>query len=175
MPKNTMLQLSNSSTIRYAQLFDIDKTVEVFCNRGTSGIDGCTSTAIGAANGSKKQTILIAGDIGFLYDSNALWNNYIPNDFKIILLNNGGGGIFRILPGHDETPVFNTFFETSHCLTAEQLAKMYGFEYAIASSEETLKKQLKHFYDLEKPSILEVFTPTKVNNEYLLDYFKHLT
>ena len=169
-----MLQLGNSSTIRYAQLFDIDKSIEIFCNRGTSGIDGCTSTAIGAAVGSENQTVFITGDIGFLYDSNALWNNYIPKNFKIILINNGGGGIFRILPGHDETPVFNTFFETSHCLTAEHLAKMYNMDYQIASSEETLKSKLNDFYDLQNPTILEVFTPTKINNEYLLDYFRHL-
>lgn len=174
LPKNSILQLSNSSTIRYAQLFDIDKSIEIFCNRGTSGIDGCTSTAIGAAVANKKQTIFITGDIGFLYDSNALWNNYIPKNFKIILLNNGGGGIFRILPGHDETPVFNTFFETSHCLTAEHLSKMYNLNYQIASSVETLKLQLENFYLIDKPAILEVFTPTKINNEYLLDYFNHL-
>ncbi len=174
LPKNTMLQLGNSSTIRYAQLFDIDKSIEIFCNRGTSGIDGCTSTAIGAAVANKKQTVFITGDISFLYDSNALWNNYIPKNFKIILLNNGGGGIFRILPGHDETTVFNTFFETSHCLTAEHLAKMYNFDYQIASSVENIEIQLKDFYSIDKPAILEVFTPTKINNEYLLDYFNHL-
>jgi 2-succinyl-5-enolpyruvyl-6-hydroxy-3-cyclohexene-1-carboxylate synthase len=174
LPKNSMLQLGNSSTIRYAQLFDIDKSIDIFCNRGTSGIDGCTSTAIGAAVVSDKQTIFITGDIGFLYDSNALWNTYIPKNFKIILINNGGGGIFRILPGHDETPVFNTFFETSHCLTAEHLAKMYNFEYHIASSVESLEKQLQDFYKNEQPAILEVFTPTKINDSYLLDYFNNL-
>lgn len=174
LPKKSMLQLGNSSTIRYAQLFDIDNSIEIFCNRGTSGIDGCTSTAIGAAVATENKTVFITGDVGFLYDSNALWNNYIPKNFKIILINNGGGGIFRILPGHDETPVFNTFFETSHCLTAEHLAKMYSIDYLIASSEETLKSKLKNFYELQKPAILEVFTPTKINNEYLLDYFKHL-
>ena len=174
LPKNSMLQLGNSSTVRYAQLFEIEKSIAIFCNRGTSGIDGCTSTAIGAAVASERQTIFITGDVSFLYDSNALWNNYIPKNFKIIIVNNGGGGIFRILPGHDETPVFNTFFETSHCLTAEHLAKMYNFDYSIASSVETLELQLKNFYSIDKPAILEVFTPTKSNDLYLLDYFKHL-
>ena len=174
LPHYSMLQLGNSSTIRYAQLFDIHPTIEIFCNRGTSGIDGCTSTAIGAAVAKEKQTIFITGDVGFLYDSNALWNNYIPTNFKIIVINNGGGGIFRILPGHNETPVFNTFFETSHCLTAEHLAKMYSIEYMIASSEINLKSNLEQFYKKTNPVILEVFTPTKINNEYLLDYFKHL-
>ena len=175
LPKNSMLHLSNSSAIRYAQLFDINNSITVFCNRGTSGIDGSTSTAIGAAVVHNKQTILIAGDIGFLYDSNALWNEYVPKNFKIILINNGGGGIFRILPGHEETPVFNKFFETSHCLTAEHLAKMYGFEYSVASDEASLETSLNALYaQNEKPSILEVFTPTRENDKILLQYFKEL-
>ncbi|MFZ4105482.1 2-succinyl-5-enolpyruvyl-6-hydroxy-3-cyclohexene-1-carboxylic-acid synthase [Flavobacterium sp.] len=175
LPKNSQLQISNSSPIRYAQLFDIEKSIEVFSNRGTSGIDGSTSTAIGAAVGSLKPTIFITGDIGFLYDSNALWNNYIPKNFKIILINNGGGGIFRILPGHDETPVFNTFFETSHCLTAELLAKMHGLNYLTASTEITLEISLiALFSDDEKPTILEVFTPTLENDKVLLQYFNEL-
>ena len=174
-PIDIQLQISNSSAIRYTQLFNIDKSIEVFCNRGTSGIDGSTSTAIGAAIGSQKPTVLITGDIGFLYDSNALWNNYIPKNFKIILINNGGGGIFRILPGHEENETFNTYFETSHCLTAEHLAKMYLFDYATASDEASLKKGLSNLYKQnDKPMILEVFTPTRENDKLLLNYFKAL-
>lgn len=175
LPKNSMLQIGNSSAIRYAQLIDIDKSISVFCNRGTSGIDGSTSTAIGACVGSGKNTILITGDVSFLYDSNALWNNYIPKNFKIIVVNNGGGGIFRILPGHAETPVFNTFFETSHCLTAEHLAKMYRLNYFTASDETSLEKSLQEFYQSGQPAILEVFTPTRDNDKILLQYFKELT
>jgi len=175
LKSKSQLQISNSSPIRYTQLISINPTIEVFCNRGTSGIDGSTSTAIGAAVASEKPTVLITGDIGFLYDSNALWNNYIPKNFKIILMNNGGGGIFRILPGHDETPVFNTFFETSHCLTAEHLTKMYGFDYLIASDETSLEHHLDAmFAQNEKPVLLEVFTPTLENDKVLLQYFKEL-
>ena len=175
LPTAIQLQISNSSAIRYAQLFDIHKSIEIFCNRGTSGIDGSTSTAIGAAVGSKKPTVLITGDVGFLYDSNALWNNYIPQDFKIILINNGGGGIFRILPGHEETDTFNTYFETSHCLTAEHLAKMYQLDYLIASDIDSLHMGLsKLFTQNDRPTILEVFTPTRQNDKLLKDYFKAL-
>jgi 2-succinyl-5-enolpyruvyl-6-hydroxy-3-cyclohexene-1-carboxylate synthase len=118
---------------------------------------------------------LITGDISFFYDSNGLWNNYIPKNFKIILINNGGGGIFRILPGHDETPVFNTFFETSHCLTAEKLASMYNFDYAIASDEPSLEAGIEQLYaNNNKPFILEVFTPTRENDKVLLQFFKEL-
>jgi 2-succinyl-5-enolpyruvyl-6-hydroxy-3-cyclohexene-1-carboxylate synthase len=175
LPKNSQLQISNSSAIRYAQLIDIDPSIEVFCNRGTSGIDGSTSTAIGAAVANGKPTVFMGGDIGFFYDSNALWNNYIPKDFKIILINNGGGGIFRILPGHNETPVFNTFFETSHHLTAEHLAKMFGLAYSKATDAASLDEAIATlFQQNEKPQLLEIFTPTVENDKILLQYFREL-
>lgn len=175
LPKNSQLQISNSSAIRYAQLIDIDPSIEVFCNRGTSGIDGSTSTAIGAAVANGKPTVFMGGDIGFFYDSNALWNNFIPKDFKIILINNGGGGIFRILPGHNETPVFNTFFETSHHLTAEHLAKMHGLAYSKATEAASLDEAIATlFQQNEQPQLLEIFTPTVENDKILLQYFREL-
>jgi 2-succinyl-5-enolpyruvyl-6-hydroxy-3-cyclohexene-1-carboxylate synthase len=175
LPRNCQLHISNSAAIRYAQLFDIDSSIEVFCNRGTSGIDGSTSTAIGAAVGKAKPTLLITGDVSFFYDSNALWNNYIPKDFKIIIVNNGGGGIFRILPGHQENETFNTYFETSHSLTAEHLAKMYGFDYFSARDEQSLKESQQEFYaQKNKPCILEIFTPEKDNDKILKGYFAAL-
>lgn len=174
LPINIQLQISNSSPIRYAQLFSINNNIEVFCNRGTSGIDGSTSTAIGAAVVNCKPTYFITGDISFFYDSNALWNNYIPKKFKIILINNGGGGIFRILPGHQENETFNTYFETSHKLTAEHLAKMYGLEYLSVNNESQIHQYWDDFSNNEKPIILEVFTPEKENSRILLDYFKNL-
>ena len=95
-------------------------------------------------------------------------------NFKIILVNNGGGGIFRILPGHQETETFNTYFETSHCLTAEHLAKMYQFQYETASTIKSLDVSLDIVLKSQKPIILEVFTTTNVNNLLLIDYFKNL-
>ncbi|MFN2262537.1 MAG: thiamine pyrophosphate-dependent enzyme, partial [Psychroflexus sp.] len=92
-----------------------------FANRGTSGIDGSTSTAIGYAVASGEPTTLVTGDLSFFYDSNALWNNYIPKNFKIILLNNSGGGIFRILPGNKTAEYFENYFETTHNLKANHL------------------------------------------------------
>ncbi len=175
LPENIQLQVSNSSPIRYLQLVALPKTIEVFSNRGTSGIDGSTSTAIGAALANKKPTIFVTGDISFLYDSNALWNNYIPKHFKIILINNSGGGIFRILPGHEETETFNTFFETAHQLTAEHLAKMYAFEYTSVQNEAELHAVWDSFISNDnRPSILEIFTPEKTNDIVLLDYFNNL-
>lgn len=172
IPMNIQLQLSNSTTIRYAQLFNLDTSLKVFCNRGTSGIDGCISTAIGAAQSSHHPTVLITGDIGFFYDSNALWNNYIPNDFKIIVINNKGGGIFRILPDAKKAKHFDTFFETKHNYTAEHICSMFGFKYSFANDELSLNIELNSLFEIsEKPRLLEIFTPSNVNDKILLDYF----
>lgn len=175
IPDHTVLQLSNSSTVRYAQLFDINKTLQVFCNRGTSGIDGSTSTALGCAVVNHNRTTLVTGDLSFIYDSNGLWNNHIPKSFRVIIINNQGGGIFRILPGHKNTENFDTFFETKHNLTAEHLSKMYGFEYEAVSEETSLEQALKSFYKMsDRPKILEIFTPRTVNDALLLEYFDFL-
>ena len=174
IPNNSQLQFSNSAIIRYAQLFSIKDSVNVFCNRGTSGIDGSTSTAIGAAITSKKQTIFITGDLSFFYDSNALWNKNIPTNFRIILINNSGGGIFKIIPGPSSTNAKH-YFETPHCLTAEHLCKMFGFEYQKAFSTETVSEELKGFYEIsDRPKILEIFTPSGENDIILKDYFKYI-
>lgn len=175
IPNHYILQSGNSSTIRYTQLFKIDKTIEVFCNRGTSGIDGSTSTAIGCAVANEKPTLFITGDLSFLYDSNALWNNYIPKNFRIIIVNNRGGGIFRILPGHKNTENFDTYFETNHDLTAAHLCEMYGFKYESASDENTLKSALETLYvEDNQPKLLEIFTPKQINDEVLLNYFEFI-
>ena len=172
MPNNYMLQSSNSSTIRYLQLFDLNPTLTVFCNRGTSGIDGSTSTAVGAALISEKPTVFITGDLSFFYDSNALWNNYIPSNFRIIIINNRGGGIFRILPGNKDSENFSTFVETNHLLTAEPIANLFDLEYVSANSEKELELKLKSFYKQSlRPKILEVFTPSSENDRILLSYF----
>jgi 2-succinyl-5-enolpyruvyl-6-hydroxy-3-cyclohexene-1-carboxylate synthase len=175
IPDGSSLQLGNSSTVRYVQLFDLRKTIKVFCNRGTSGIDGSTSTAVGAASVLSEQTVFITGDLSFFYDSNGLWNNYIKNNFRIIVINNRGGGIFRILPGHKDTDEFDTFFETRHNLSAKHLSDMFEFEYASASNDTELAEALKTFYtNNSKPKLLEIFTPPRLNDTILLNYFKDL-
>lgn len=168
------LQLANSSVIRYTQLFDIDHRINVFCNRGTSGIDGSMSTAVGAACVVKKPTVFITGDISFFYDSNALWNNYLPCSFRIIVINNGGGGIFRFIPGPVETGALD-LFETPHNLSAKHLCKMHTIDYQKASDNQSLNNELKTFYEAsERPKLLEIFTPRLKNDMVLKSYFKSL-
>ncbi len=174
LPNTVLLQSGNSSVIRYLQLFKMNPNIHTFCNRGTSGIDGSTSTAVGASVVNKKQTVLITGDISFFYDSNALWNNYIKSNFRIILINNAGGGIFRIIPGPSASES-SDYFETTHSMDAHNLSDMYGFEYSCARSEMQLSNCLTHFYDeSKKPKILEIFTPKDTNDYILKEYFKYL-
>ncbi|CAM1348616.1 2-succinyl-5-enolpyruvyl-6-hydroxy-3-cyclohexene-1-carboxylic-acid synthase [Tenacibaculum ascidiaceicola] len=174
IPDNSQVQISNSSIIRYSQLFDVNSTLQVFCNRGTSGIDGSTSTAVGAAFASKNQTVFITGDLSFFYDSNALWNTNIPKNFRIIILNNAGGGIFRYIPGPLTTNA-TKYFETPHGLNAEYLSKMYGFEYVQVKDLKSLQTSLTSFYsESNQPKIMEVFTPKEINDVVLKNYFKNL-
>lgn len=174
IPDNAQLQLSNSSIVRYAQLFDVNDSLTVFCNRGTSGIDGSTSTAIGAAVASEQQTVLITGDLSFFYDANALWNSYIPNSFRIVIINNSGGGIFRIIPGPKTTNALD-YFETPHQLTAKHLCKMHQFEYCAAASIAEVSNCLDDFYaSSERPKLLEIFTDGEVNESVLKEYFNFL-
>ncbi|WP_417886593.1 2-succinyl-5-enolpyruvyl-6-hydroxy-3-cyclohexene-1-carboxylic-acid synthase [Zunongwangia sp.] len=175
VPKNTILQLANSSTIRYSQLFSWDPSLKIFCNRGTSGIDGSISTSVGTAIANRAPVLMLTGDLSFFYDSNALWNKYIPANYRIIVINNSGGGIFRILPGNKDNENFDTYFETIHDLKAEHLAKMYNFEYETAASETEISSVLSTFFSAsERPKILEIFTPRKVNDEVLLNYFSFM-
>src|SRR6185312_11839904 len=99
IPQNSDVHLDNSSPVRYANLFETDSKngIHYYCNRGVSGIDGITSTALGSAYATDKMTTLVTGDLAFFYDSNALWNKYLCDNFRMIIINNRGGGIFRLI------------------------------------------------------------------------------
>lgn len=176
IPNDYHLQLANSSTVRYMQLFDLHRSIQVFCNRGTSGIDGSTSTAVGASICNTRPTLLITGDLSFFYDSNGLWNNYLRPDFRIILINNRGGGIFRILPGQENTSNFENYFETSHNLDAIGLCKTHQIDYEQASDEDSLLMALNTFYEAsDRSKLLEIRTPRLLNNKILMGYFDFIS
>ena len=173
LPQRLHLQLANSSTVRYAQLFDMPRHAEVYCNRGTSGIDGSTATAVGAALINKNPSLLVTGDLSFFYDINGLWNDHIPPNFRIILINNQGGGIFRILPGEKDSTKYDTYFETIHKRNARQICKAFGFNYRLVKTNVGLKWALKSFFrPSRQPKLLEIKTPRKINDSILLNYFK---
>jgi 2-succinyl-5-enolpyruvyl-6-hydroxy-3-cyclohexene-1-carboxylate synthase len=174
IPTQTDLQMGNSSVVRYILLFDARADIRHFGNRGVAGIDGCTSTAIGAAHITQKTTTLITGDIGFFYDSNAFWNKLVPAHLKIIVVNNGGGGIFRIIEGPNTSEALEDFFETSHNRKADKLAAMYNLNYKCVLDVNDLKEGLNWLYSTTQCSILEVMTPRLENDKILKKYFAHI-
>ncbi len=175
LPSEWQVQWGNSSAIRYAQLFKALYTNESYCNRGTSGIDGCVSTAVGASYITQKPTLLVLGDLSFMYDSNGLWNNYLKPNLRIIVVNNGGGGIFRFIQGPSDSDELETYFEAAHQLNVKPIAEMYGLKYLTACNEASMEECLTQlFADSDKPIILEVKTPAKENAGVLKSYFKCL-
>jgi 2-succinyl-5-enolpyruvyl-6-hydroxy-3-cyclohexene-1-carboxylate synthase len=166
LPTHSNLQLANSMSVRYPMLLGIDKTIKINCNRGTSGIDGCSSTAVGAASVSDKITTLITGDIAFFYDVNAFWNIIALPKLRIIILNNGGGGIFRLIDGPSKLEELEVFFENSHARTATHIARDFNFQYLHAANEKGLEEALHGFYEeSNRPKILEIFTDKYVNEK----------
>ena len=175
LPERYTVHWANSTVIRYAQLFNRFHKIRNYANRGTSGIDGSMSTAVGAAYASQKETLLVTGDLSFMYDSNGLWNKYLSSKLKIIVVNNGGGGIFRFIPGPGDSGHLEEFFEASHSQSVRPLAEMYGLDYQYATNGDELEKVLPGFFkENDKPVMLEVFTPAKENAKVLKKYFEYL-
>jgi len=166
--------LANSTPIRYSQLFQSRNDLIYYSNRGTSGIDGCTSTAMGSAYISKLPTILITGDLAFLYDSNAMWNNYIDTNFKIIVINNSGGNIFTLIDTSDEISSINNFFLTPQNVNINSLVQAFGLSFFQISSEKDSKKIVHDFFQSVKPSVLEIVTNPDNNTTVHKEYFNYL-
>ena len=173
IPAHTVLHLSNGTSIRYAQLFDTPQVDAVYCNRGVSGIDGSTSTALGASLVDEQLHLLITGDMSFGYDAGALLTQLASSRMKIVVIDNGGGGIFRFIKGPSELPELEECFEVQRHLPIEGMARLYGFEYFEADSEEALQAILPDFFAYsEKPAILAISTPAKVNASVLRHYMR---
>ncbi len=176
MPGHSVLHLGNSSPVRYAQLFKTNSSLTYYSNRGTSGIDGCLSTAAGAAYfNNKKLTTVILGDLSFMYDSNALWNKNLSADLRIIVINNGGGGIFRLIEGPAKNEGFEEFFETRHPANIEMLSRAYGLSYYYCDNEDDLYNILDKFNGKEtKAAVLEIKTPRIENADIYKNYLNFI-
>lgn len=175
LPDQSMLQMGNSTSVRYVQLFPRRNDVSYYANRGVSGIDGCTSTACGSAYKYEGYTTLLTGDLSFLYDSNGLWHNYINKKLRIIVINNQGGGIFRIIDGPSSTNQMEQYFEAHHSMSAKGNAEKFHLSYQSCKDEKELLENLETFYEAsDSAKILEIFTPRKINDSILKDYFKSI-
>ncbi len=154
------LHLSNGTSVRYGQLFDF-AVHGTWCNRGVSGIDGSTSTAIGAALAYSGPTVLVTGDMSFSYDLGALASRLAPDTFKIIVINNGGGAIFRFIgsTGSLDPETRETYFCADSTPPVRELAEAYGWAYSRAASEEELTRVIDPFVDFPGKAILEITVP----------------
>lgn len=171
LPEQANLHLANSMSVRYANFIGLEagkKGIRIFSNRGTSGIDGCTSTAVGHSLVSAVNNYLITGDLAFFYDRNAFWHNYDLQNLRILLLNNHGGLIFDVLEGPSSMPEAEEYFITRQRLNARALSEEFGFDYMSAGSPEALKPLLEEFFKgSKKTKILELETDTALNKKAL--------
>ena len=177
LPEKSVLHLANSSVVRYAQLYAISPTIEVCCNRGTSGIEGSLSTAVGYAATSDKLNFAAIGDLSFFYDMNALWNVNVGSNLRILLLNNGGGEIFHTLPGLEMSEASHKFITAVHKTSAKGWAEERGFLYLRAENDGQLAETMQTFTcpeTVERPILLEVFTDKDEDIRMLKNYYHQL-
>lgn len=175
IPSHWKLQIANSSVIRYVQLFDDGRECLHFSNRGTAGIDGSSSTAVGMGWASEEPVMLLTGDVSFFYDSNAFFNKVVPSSMRILLIHNGGGGIFRIIQGPNGTAALEEYFETQHATSARGVAASFGLDYREVLGEADWSDGLAWLMaEGDGPRLLEVHTPGEKNADILRDYFAYL-
>ena len=175
LPEKCTLHLGNSSIVRYMQLFDPVPNVHYESNRGTSGIDGCTSTAIGSAIASPNtQHILVSGDVSFIYDSNALWIDPFPKNLKIIVLDNQGGGIFKIIEGSKSSDQLEKYFEAKHSADVSAIAKSFGIQVYSVKEDEGYQEQIINFFQDMTAQLLVLKTNSDENPKELERFFNYL-
>ena len=169
-PISAQIQMGNSSAVRYIQLFDQRRDLRFFGNRGVSGIDGSTSTAVGAAVATGGPVVFVTGDLSFLYDANGLWHHPWPENLKIVVVNNGGGGIFKIIDGAKNEPAVPYFFETPHNRNIAQWVTGWGLK-SLELNEPNVHDLMSFFEDKEH-AVLIVKTPSEVNPNELDLFFE---
>ncbi len=170
LPKSFNLFLSNGTAVRYGQLFTTNIPHASFGCRGVSGIDGTTATAAGCAISYKGSTLLITGDMSMSYDTGVLGIKDLPGNFKIAVINNKGGGIFRFIPSTRNCSCREELFCADPNLPIEKIAEAYGWKYFKAESKKELEKNYINFLDSEHNAILEIKADEVTSSEILIEY-----
>ena len=176
LAKNSVLFTGNSSPVRNLQLYRLPTAMPVFCNRGTSGIEGTLSAACGYATGAEGLVYVLIGDLSFFYDLNILTHQPFPANLRILLINNGGGGIFKQLLGLESSDIINTYISANHTMNAKGFVEASGIQYLSTTDYEGLDKALKILRTMEGNSaiLLEVFTDESLNLEANQTYYRSL-
>lgn len=171
LPKEVNLFLSNGTSVRYGQIIPYSPTHATYANRGVSGIEGCTSTAIGASLLYDKFTCLVTGDMSFLYDLGGLAAQIAPATMRIIVLDNGGGDIFRFIPATCGLSIREDYLCADRKTPVALLADAFGWDYLLADSERSLKMALYEFFSPSlMPVILHIETRGQDNARILTDF-----
>lgn len=165
------IHYANSTAIRLANIF---AQHSVYCNRGVNGIDGSLSTAAGFSCVTDDSVFCVIGDLSFFYDQNALWNQNLRGNFRILLLNNGKGGIFNLLKGLEQSPAHDQFVAAEHHTSAEGICQQNDIVYISASDMPQLHAGIDTLLNIEsdRPVLLEVFTDPYDDEQTLKDYYK---
>lgn len=177
LPDKSNLFICNSTPVRDLDAFGsrLDKDIKVYNNRGASGIDGITSTAIGVAVDSKKPTILITGDLSFYYDINTLVNlknKKLP--FIVILINNNGGGLFHALPISSSKKYFEEYFLTKQNIDFKSLVASFGIKHLLINNEEQFKVNFHKSIKAKLPVVLEFRTDSETSYKSRQEFRKSL-
>ncbi|MBK5280274.1 MAG: 2-succinyl-5-enolpyruvyl-6-hydroxy-3-cyclohexene-1-carboxylic-acid synthase [Bacteroidia bacterium] len=174
LPVRCNLHLANSMSVRYANIVGVEaakKGIHVYANRGTSGIDGCTSTTVGHALISDLPNVLITGDVAFFYDRNAFWHNYSIPNLRVVVLNNHGGIIFNMIDGPENSSASGEYFVTDQRLTAKTLCAEFNFDYLKIDNLRKVKNTIKDFFDFEgRTKILEIETGQDLNKKLFTNF-----
>jgi 2-succinyl-5-enolpyruvyl-6-hydroxy-3-cyclohexene-1-carboxylate synthase len=176
LPQNTKVVIGNSMPVRDLDNFvsHHPKNLKIFFNRGASGIDGVTSTALGIAAG-EKPVVLITGDLAFLHDLNALMpavKYSIP--LVVVLINNNGGGIFNMLPVSNYKNSFNQYFKTPHNLEVGTIVKSFGIKHILVKDKRNLRDKLSSSLQQKYLTVLEVKTDSRLSKKMRRNYWTRI-
>lgn len=166
------MHYANSSAVRLANIY---ASRYVYCNRGVNGIEGSLSAAAGFSLGMPGMTVCVIGDLSFFYDQNALWNNSIGGNFRIVLLNNHGGGIFNRLDGLERSPVAGSLVAASHAADAKGICAQNDIGYMKASGMDEMRIGIVTLLTRHtgRPMLLEVFTDPDEDKKVLDGYYSY--
>src|SRR5690606_24145523 len=171
LPEDSSLHLGNSATLRIAQLFIINDSIKIYCNRGTNGIDGSLSSTVGLNSVNANMTFIVIGDLSFFYDATALWNNNINNRLRIMINNNSGAGVLQLSAGKSRGIAGIDFTVAEHNKSAQGWSESMGFKYISAASKEEFDSRIDEFFSSsEKPIVFEAFTSRDQNINLLKNY-----
>ncbi|MFR1095457.1 MAG: hypothetical protein ACLSEO_02905 [Pilosibacter sp.] len=175
IPNDSLLHLSILNATRLMQFFDLDKSIRVYSNVNSFGIDGCLPTFLGQAYAFDGLSFIVIGDLSFFYAMNAMGIKHIKNNVRVLLINNGGGAEFYIVPSHNELKTIDLHIGAAHHQVAKGWVESLGFEYISANNEVDFREKLKYFVsDNAKTIVFEVFTDLETDGQTVLKTYRKL-